>query len=82
MFAYSIMYVSDFGDLGPLIGFGLFDLWPCAQASYGGGSASVKVMSGLVLPSTTLWAPTSASSLQTTPVCDLTFPIRVVYVSF
>ena len=37
-------------------------LWPCTQATYG-GSASVKVVSGLFLPSTTLRALSSATSL-------------------
>ncbi len=60
------------------IWFGGFDLRPCAMSSFG-GSASVKVMSGRVLSSTTLRAPSSASSLYTMPMCDLTFPIWVVY---
>jgi len=61
IYAYSIVYVCNFGDLGAFIWFGSFGLWPCAQTPYG-GSASVKAMSGRVLPSTTLRAPSSAAS--------------------
>ena len=30
------MYVCDLGDFRAFIGFGRFELWPCAQASFGG----------------------------------------------
>jgi hypothetical protein len=43
----------------------------------GGGSASVKVMSGRASPSTTALAVTSASSLYYMSVCDLTLTMCV-----
>ena len=39
------------------------------------GSALVNVMYGSMCPSTTLRVASSASSLNTTPVCDLTLPM-------
>ena len=44
-----------------------------------GGSAAMNVMSGVLSPSTTLQAVVSASALCVTPVCDLTFPMCVLY---
>jgi hypothetical protein len=44
-----------------------------------GRLAAVKVMSGFLVPSITLWAPSSASSLWVTLVWDLTFSMSVVY---
>ena len=44
-----------------------------------GGSASVKVISGVLCPSTTVRAAVSALSLCVTPVCDLTLPMCVLY---
>ncbi len=29
------MHVRNFGDVGAITGFGCFDLWTCAQSSYG-----------------------------------------------
>ena len=43
-----------------------------------GGSASSKVMSGYLSPSTTDLAALSAVSLYSTSVCDLTFPMCVL----
>ena len=43
------------------------------------GSASVNIMSSGCCPSTTLRAAVFASSLWVTPVCDLTFPMCVLY---
>ena len=44
-----------------------------------GGSASVKIMSGVLCPSVTLRAVVSASPLCVTPVCDITLPMCVLY---
>ena len=44
-----------------------------------GGSAAIKVMFGVLVPSATLRAPSSASSLWVTPVWDLTLQMCVVY---
>jgi hypothetical protein len=44
-----------------------------------GGSASVKIMLGVLCPSTTLRAVVPASSLCVTPVCDYVLPICVLY---
>ena len=44
-----------------------------------GGSAYVNMISGVFCPSTTPRAAESASSLWVTPVCDLTFPMCVMY---
>ena len=44
-----------------------------------GGSASVKIMSGVLCPSATLRAVVFASSLCVTPMCDFTLPMCVLY---
>ena len=46
-----------------------------------GGSAVVKVISGVLVPSTKPRAPASASSLWVTAMRDLTLPMYVVYPS-
>ncbi len=68
------------GELSDVVRFvGGFDsyLWPSTEPLIG-GSASSKVMSGSVSPSTTDLAALSAVSLYSTSVCDLTFPICVL----
>ena len=45
------------------------------------GSASVNIMSGVLCLSTTLRAAVIALSLCVTPVCDLTLPMCVLYLS-
>jgi hypothetical protein len=57
----------------------VFRIWGQVLSPPTGGSASVKVMSGILCPSTTLRADVSASSLCVTPVRDLILPICVLY---
>ncbi len=52
-------------------------IWGHVLSPLIGGSASVNVMSGVLIPSTTLPAALFASSLCVTLVCDLTLPICV-----
>jgi hypothetical protein len=57
----------------------VFRVWGQVLSPPTGGSASVKILSGVLCPSTTLRAAMSASSLCVTPVCDLALPMCVLY---
>ena len=46
-----------------------------------GESAPVKVMSGSMGPSTTIWSAAYASSLLAIPVCDFTLTMFILYYS-
>jgi hypothetical protein len=61
------------------VSFTIFRVWGQVLSPPTGGSASVKIMSEVLCPSTTLRADVSASSLGVTPACDLTLPMCVIY---
>ena len=56
-----------------------FRIWGQILSPPTGGSTSVKIMSGVLCPSTTLQAAVFASSLCVTLVCDLALPMCVIY---
>jgi len=68
-------------DLVTLGGVSLLDLfiWGQVLSPPIGGSVSLKIISGVLCPSTTLRADVSASSLCVTPACDSTSPMCVLY---
>jgi len=59
----------------------VFRVWGQVLSPPTDGSASVNIMSGVLCLSTTLRAAVIALSLCVTPVCDLTLPMCVLYLS-
>jgi len=57
----------------------VFRVWGQVLSLPTGGSASVNMMLGVLCPSITLRAVVSPSSLCVTAACDLTLPMRVLY---